>query len=114
MGCNCRGGGTYSSTSNRPTKPAIEGLCQKIGKEQLGLPIKVSSTGGLLLPSMSLPAHMSLSTNRCTGAYVEKILTAELTLSAAFNNNEWKTEFLSRLGANPTLGSIEALIKVMT
>lgn len=113
MGCNCRGKNAYSPTINRTTTSPIDGLCQKINRDQLNITIKVIASGGLVLPTTTLPAHSSISANRCTGIYAERILNAEMKLSSAFNNILWKTEFLQRLGENPTLGSIEALIKVM-
>jgi hypothetical protein len=92
----------------------VETLCHKINKAQLNLPIGVNQTGGLILPTTSIPAHSSLSVNRCTGIYAERILSAELTLVEHFSDIAWKTIFLQKLGPNATLGSIEALIKAMT
>ena len=113
MGCNCRGGSSYVPTINRTPSQPQESLCQKINKAQLSLPIGISPTGGLILPTTSLPAHSSLSANKCTGMYAERILTAELAIISAFSDPIWKTLFLQKLGPNATLGSIEALLKTM-
>ena len=113
MGCNCRGGSSYIPTINRTPSQPQESLCQKINKAQLSLSIGITATGGLILPTTSLPAHSSLSASSCTGMYAERILTAELSITAAFHDPIWKTLFLQKLGPNATLGSIEALLKSM-
>lgn len=112
MGCNCRGNNAYIPTINR-SNSAGTNICGIINKAQLNLPLNIDPSGGLVLPTASLPAHSTLSAQRCTGLYAERILAAELTITAKYTNPEWKALFLSKIGNSPTLGSIEALLKVI-
>jgi hypothetical protein len=114
MGCNCRSAGnTYIPTTNRANpRVAAETLCQQIAKAKTALPIKVTASGEILLPSATMPAHATLSAQGCRGTDTERILSIELKLTSLFNNATVKKEFLTRLGPNPTVGSTEALLKV--
>jgi hypothetical protein len=91
----------------------VNNLCSVVNKAQNNLPLNIDQSGSLILPSTYLPAHSSLSSQRCTGVYVERILAAELVITANFSNPIWKATFLSKVGNNPTLGSIEALLKTI-
>jgi hypothetical protein len=113
MGCNCRGSNSYIPTINRvASRQSGDTLCQQIAKAQGNLPIKVTTSGGILVPTATMPAHATLSVLGCKHTQAEKILNLELSLTALFTDNSTKVAFLGRLGANPTVGSVDALLKV--
>jgi len=113
MGCNCRGANSYTPTINRvASRQSGDTLCQQIAKAQGNLPIKVTTAGGILIPTATMPAHSTLSALGCKHLQAEKILNLELSLTALFTDSSAKVDFLSRLGTNPTVGSVDALLKV--
>jgi hypothetical protein len=114
MGCNCRGSNSsYTPTNQRGNLKPPETICGRIAKEGLSLPLKVTTSGTILIADQILPAHSVISAQRCTGHFAERILTAELTVSSMFSNAQWKTEFFQRIGSNHTLGTVEALLQAM-
>lgn len=85
-----------------------------MARAQLTLPVKVNDAGAIILPTATMPAHTTLSTHGCKGPYAEKILDLELQLTVLFGDAAKRRDFLKRLGANPTLGSVDALLKVFS